>query len=59
MMERDSNSRTRRTKAALRASLAALIQEKGLADVTVASLLHAPASTARLFTFIITILQIC
>ena len=38
MMERDSNSRTRRTKAALRASLAALIQEKGLADVTVREL---------------------
>ena len=38
MMERESNSRTRRTKAALRASLAALIQEKGLAGVTVREL---------------------
>lgn len=38
MMERESNSRTRRTKAALRASLAALIQEKGLAEVTVREL---------------------
>lgn len=37
-MERELNSRTRRTKAALRASLAALIREKGTADVTVREL---------------------
>ena len=38
MMEREQNSRTRRTKAALRAALAALIRERGLSGITVREL---------------------
>lgn len=38
MMEREQNSRTRRTKGALRAALAALIRERGLTGITVREL---------------------
>ena len=38
MMEREQNSRTRRTKAALRSVLAALIRETGLNGITVSKL---------------------
>lgn len=38
MMERNHNVRTRRTKASLRTSLAALIREKGLTGITVREL---------------------